>query len=92
MPKRTSQHLDGVTPSVLAEMVSFITGNETAERDGAPDKALRQRIELFLNQVCASDSAEVVTDMRRLNKSKTIYDNFWSAADAYMRIWQNMRT
>ena len=68
--------IDGVSPSMLAEMASFITGDKSCGSHGEVDKRMKQRIQLWLSQSCPEDADDIVVDLRRLNKSKTIYDDW----------------
>lgn len=76
--------LDGVSPSILAEMAAYVTGDDSAGSHGEIDKKTRQRIKLWLEQSDAENAAQVVIDLRRLNKSATVYDHYWSAMSAYL--------
>ena len=76
--------IDGVSPSILAEMAAFITGDQSAGSHGEVDKKTRDRIKLLLDQSCPEDAADVIVDLRRLNCSAVVYNNYWDAMAAYM--------
>ena len=76
--------IEGASSSILAELASFITGDESAGRHGEADKETRKRIKLWLDQSCQEDAEEVIVDLRRLRRNPVLYDNYWTAMGAYM--------
>jgi len=62
------RNIDGLSASVTAEMASFITGDQSCGSHGEIDRKTRERIKLWLDQSCPEDAAQIVVDLRRLNR------------------------
>ena len=78
------KNIDGCSPSILAEIAAYITGDESAGSHGEVDAQTRKRIKLWLDQSDPKDADQIVVDLRRLNKSPTLYNAYWAAMGAYL--------
>ena len=61
---------------ILDELIAFITGDASSGTHGGVDKALRERVELFL-EMDEEDVDEVVVDLRRHNGTPEVYSKFY---------------
>ena len=73
----------GLKPHELTEILAHISGDSSSGSHGELDANLRRRIEMFLD-MDEDDAAAFAVDLRKLNKSSSIYDKYFAAMGQYL--------